>query len=626
MRTVALALAAAMLAAAGAVLAAEVAPEGPDAAQAPSADVETGADRPLDPEGPWVLGAHRLRVAATGVGTLELTAPLQGRADEGPLDRLVLVGPDGRPLAGLGCREGRCEVRMPTGTQTLPAGSLRLEGPWHQGRATGLVLEAADGPAALRLAAFGAHGVQLEGQALGNPVTVTSVLVLEGDPRDVDRVALRGPDGRPVLALTPGPGGLSVAAGEQRWQLPGASVELHGDPLRDPSVRVHVDHAGKHRGFLLKQTPEQAYGQAGEALSEHLLLRSPTREHRIELTLAAGPVTLADDGVLSPRFALRTRAAVDDASGADRGGLLVDGEARALLAVAGDEDGQRVLHGQLPAGSLAPGTHSIAVRLERELGPGVVQTWTSDALRVQLDPEGPTAPLLTREDGRLAWRADPDVARWELRARPEGGPWRALPTDGTQASLPQAPPGPWEAQLRGVDAIGNPGPWSEPVRWEAEDDRGQAPGPPTLTVRSPEEGARLSGVHRIRWEPAPGIAQIDASLLLDGENPIVLGTAQQPPLAWDTRTVPDGEHALRLTATGPGGRTSRLVPVTVDNLATGGADAPHAFLHPPPQRGTSHPPPDPMPGRPLPAAVLAGLVLTGFVGGTITVLTKVRRP
>lgn len=585
----------------------------PTAGGPPSA--EASSQRPLDPEGPWTLGAYQVRVSAAGE-ELSLLAPLEAEVVDGPIDRVVLRGPSGHPLAGIGCLSGSCELRTPLGVRSIPAATLSMAGPWHSGRPTGLTLDAADGNTRLSLDAFGEHGVRLDGSVLDHPVTVTSTLVLEGNPRDVDRLALRGPAGAPLVIVEPGgdgPGSVTVAG--ERWTAPDARVQLVGDPLTDDEVILRLHLQGDRFGLVLRQTPAEAYGRAGDALADHLILRSPTRARGTHVTLSAGPVTLAGNGTLSPHYEARTTVRIANTSGADRGWIVVDERPLARLSLSGRDGDQRVLHGTLPAGILDTGRHEVWIRLERDLAPGVVQTQRTPVIRIHADDAGPPAPPRPRiVGGALTWAPTPDAERYEAQARPHGASYRALDTNGTRARLPSAPAGSWEGRVRAVDPVGNAGPWSPPTGFTVgppseEDDAGAT----RLSITFPTDGAVVQGASSIRWR-GEAIAYVEASLGSIGEEGWQrIGRAERSPMTWDSRTVPDGEYRLEVTAHGPGGPASQLVPVQVDNLAAVTEDPRSAFMSPT-DRGPVSSLPGPMPGHPLPTALAFGLAAAGVVG------------
>lgn len=586
-------------------------------AQGPSDDgtdagpASVSSQRPLDPEGPWVLSAQKVRLAPGNGLEVELSTPVTARADQGPADRVVVLTPEDRPLVGIGCGEGACELRTPLGVREVPAGSLAFEGAWHQGRLTGLRVEAVDGAAQVTVDAFGPHGVRVAGSALEDPVTVTGTLVLEGDPRDVDRVALRGPDGEAALAARPGDGSLAaLRLGDRDVRVEALRVTLLGDPLTDETVTLRLWIDGDRTGFIVKQTPADAYGRAGAALSEHLILRSPTRDHEAELRLTAGPVVLEGPGQISPRFDASLVWTVANASAYERGWLLVDDAPKAEIALSGEDGPRRALHATLPGEALGPDDeHALVARLERDLAPGVVQVHHTEPVTVRTDHQGPPAPTVRVEDDRLTWTPTPGAVRWEATARPEGDPWRELATDGTQAPLPTGPAGAWEGRVRGVDALGNPGPWSETVHWTLDTPATPITSRPQLVVETPDADQTLTGLSEIRWQADPSIARVKAALQVEQGSPWrELGSATTPPMTWDTRTVPDGTHRLKVTALGPGGRTTRILPVTVDNLEPV-TQAPSVL--PGHEAGPGAPAPTPLPGHPLPRAIATGLLLAG---------------
>lgn len=577
--------------------------------------VAVTTDEPLDPEGPWVVSATSVHVRP-GLGLeLSLTTPLTARSDQGPVDRVVVRSQEGAPLVGLGCASGTCELRTPLDVREIPAASVALEGPWHQGRLTGVSLTTLGGAATVGVDAFGPQGIRVDGEGLTAPVTVTTVLVVEGDPRDPDRLALRGPDGSPVLVAEPrGDAPARLTVGGERVAVDRLHVELVGDPLSDDSVTVRLWLDGDRLGFRVLQTPAGAYQAAGAALEEHLLLRSPTRDANASYLLAAGPVLLDGPGTVSPRFDASVRVAVPNASAYDRGWVLLAGEPIAALSLSGQDGDERVLHAAIPAGRLpAHGTYELSARLERDLAPGLVQVQHAEAIRLEIDATGPDPPRPspTADEASFAWTPSPGVASWEAQARPAGGDWQPAPVNGTHAHLPDGPDGPWEGRVRGVDDAGNPGPWSDPVELAREEPTDTPRGPPSLTLRVPEDGATLSGPARIAWAPDPSIEWVQVTLRHDGVGPSrEIAEGRSSPLTWETRSVPDGTHTLRVTAIGTDERTTRVVEVHVDNLDEAEV-SPHPLGHARSERTGSQAPASPMPGRPLPTAIAAAGVLFG---------------
>lgn len=589
----------------------------PERDPAPGADASVDTGPPVDPWGPWVVAPGHAAVEVGATVEVNLSTPLAVRAEDGPVDEAAVVGPEGRVLVAADCSSGACTISTPLGTRSVPAATITPNGTWHQARTDGFTLEAADGTAQVEARVFDDRGVRLDGDGLAAPVTVTAPLVLEGTPRTVDRLALLGPGGEPVLVVdADGREAARVQVGERTVRADEVHATLHGDPLNDDEVLVRVWVDGQRHGFVVQQTPHGAYQAAGGALEDHLVVRSPTREGSAAITLRAGPATVETEGRLSPAFDVAARVTVEDGTPWTRGWLTVDGTPRAELTASGSQQDARVLHGVLEDD--LEGEHAeIGARLERRLAPGLVQVQHVDPVSVHLDDQGPPPPSIqpSTEGASITW-PNGSAARWEAQARPPEGDWRPIPTEDREARLPEGPHGEWEARVRGVDDVGNEGPWSEPVVLErggedAEPTHGQA----RLALTAPEPGDHLSGTARIAWQPDPATATVRADVRTSGEAPWQrVAEGSNPPLTWDTRTVPDGDHTLRVTAEGPGGPTTRLLAVTVDNLdPIDGADT-GAFLGegPDPTRGGDG---AAMPGTPLPQALAAGLALIGLGAG-----------
>lgn len=589
--------------------------EEPTAGPGP-AEANVSSQRPLDPEGPWTVGPYDARLSVAGQD-LELVGPLVAEGDRGPVDSALLVAPDGSPLVGVDCREGRCDLRTPLGEREVPAATIAMAGAWQQARTTGLRLTAADGAAAVTIDAAGDQGVRVEGQALNRSLTVTSTLVVEGTPRDVDRLALRGPTGKPLIVAEPGgrsAGRLTLA--DRTVRAPDLHVAMRGDPLTDEEVVVRLWARGERTGIVVHQTPAEAYGHAGEALAGHLVLGSPTRAREANVTLAAGPVQLDGPGTISPRFDTRARVQVADASGYDRGRLTVDGEPRAPLDLAGRQEDERVFHGRLAAGGLRPGEHELGVRLERDLAPGVVQTQQVTSFDLVVDRSGPVPPTgVEITDGGLDWSARATASVYEVRLSPPDGPAWTRPVEGTSARLPGSPAGGWAGQVRAVDDVGNPGPWSREVRWTVE--RGSPGGAEpafSFELEAPRPGETLTGLERVRWSgQAVSTVTVDVRPA-DGGDWTRVGQGSKSPVSWDTRTVLDGSYRLRATAHGPDGPVTRLASVTVDNLAEVTESAGTGLLAPDREPEASEGLPGPLPGRPLPTALATSLGLLAALG------------
>ncbi len=607
--------------------AAEKVPEGPSGSLllASTASPNASTSGAFDPEGPWHIGDTDIHASAGG-HELTVSGPLVVVSEQGVVDGVLVRAPSGTVLARILCEQGACTVSWPDGEQTVPGATIVVDGPWRHGRATGARLLAADGALAVQVSLFGDTGARLAGDTAPFPVSLTPGLVLEGDTRDPDRVALRAPDGPVVLDVRPG--GSSLAAIQlidRALVVDQLSARLFGDPFSDETVTLELVVEGQARRYELDPTLAGAFGAASEAGSDHVVLASPTRLGEASLELTAGPATLThEDGSLSPRYPLLARLAVANGSGYERAWLVVDGQQRVAFTLSGMDGEQRVFHGELAQG-LLPLRHGAVVelstQLERDLAPGLVQSQGTDVLRVSLDLVGPAPPGQPTADrpGRLAWQPMGEAGWYEAQARPAGqGDWRAIPVNGTSAQAPSEPAGPWEGRVRGVDEQGNPGEWSEVITWTSTGG-GEPAASPQLDLQWPLPGSRLQGTVELSWTPSESVALVTVSVSRDGgASWTEVGSSSQPPLAWDTRSLPDGLYLLRVNAQGPGGSATRLVEdVSIDNLApVAPGDQP-----PGPFDGGGAPTPDgdPTTSFPLPMAAASLLLLLGLSGAVVGV-------
>jgi chitodextrinase len=152
-----------------------------------------------------------------------------------------------------------------------------------------------------------------------------------------------------------------------------------------------------------------------------------------------------------------------------------------------------------------------------------------------------------KESAWLTWAAAPEISSTAVTF-----------TDLTNGTS-------YDFSVRSRDIVGNASEWSEPVSATPAAD----PAAPTVTITSPADGARVLGPLGVAIEPAEGsppVSRVD--LLVDGSP---AGSADTVPvtITWDSTSVADGDHTLRVRATGEGGvvGTSAPVRVSVDNTA-----------------------------------------------------------
>lgn len=573
-------------------------------------------EEPFDPEGPWESPRARARVTL-GVGpSVEVSTPVSVRSGDALVEEVVVTDAGGREVAWVDCRGGACVVGSPVGEREVPGVSVLPEGGgWGSGRVTGASVVAASGETVARVEAFGGQGVRVSGQAVDEEVVVSGPLVLEGDARSPSRVAVLGPGGDPVIevdARGEGVGSVQVAGREHRVGV--AHVEVMGDPLREEEVLVRVWVDGERHGWFVRATPSGAFGAAGEALEEHVVLRSPLRGEEASYRLRAGPRVIEGGGALSGRLDVFARVTVEESSGFREGWLLVDGTPVAWLQAAGSEKGLLVLEGVVPSERTDDGGSVVEARLERALAPGVVQVHHAGSVNVSFSSAGPAPPGIVSGEGGMEW-VDREGVRWEAVARPVGSDeWVPVAVQGARVQAPFAPPWEWEGRVRGVDALGNVGAWSTTHAWSAGSSQNASVDPPSLMLHEPGRGERVRGVVTVAWEASGPVASVEASIRLEGQEGFeTIGSAGEGAILWDSRGVPDGDHELRVTARGPGGASSVLVPVTVDNLGPVPASSPSWLAQEPRGPGASLGR-GWMPGVPLPAALTAGLVLVSVAG------------
>jgi hypothetical protein len=337
---------------------------------------------------------------------------------------------------------------------------------------------------------------------------------------------------------------------------PASTARAEGDPARDDRLEARTSLAGEPVELRVKQTPAPLLDRlpVGQELRE----ASPTGPDEAELRLTAGPAVREAEGSLSPRFPLQAQVLVDEDARFDRAWLRLDQQAWAELEPAGHRADQRVLLAQLAAGVLpARARTHVDVVFERRAGPEAVHWVEGPGFDVHADDRGPQPPRIATEDGQLQLGGEADA--FEAQARAAGGDWRAAPVrNATIEAAADAD----EVRARGVDELGNTGPWTSSVDVPAEAPPEPAPGPWQLVA--PEPGATVEGAVTVDWRPEGTLVEVHARA--PDEPSRLIGEASQPPITWRTGFVPDGDWELHIRAHEDGSWTSRVVPVTVDNL------------------------------------------------------------
>jgi len=374
-----------------------------------------------------------------------------------------------------------------------------------------------------------------------------------------------------VLALTVAPvvGSLVEFFDTDRWgrevELAGGA-EVEGDPTRDDRMQARIEAEDRQAEVTVDRTLAGLVDESPR--SQAIREASPTGPAQAQLRLAAGPVERAEAGEVSPAFALQARVSVDGDEGFETAWLRLDGDRWTELEPAGWAGDRRILLGELAARTLPAGeTTHVDVVFEREPAPGARHVVQGPGFDVFADAEGPPEPTLAIDEGTI--RVGSGAEEVHAQARTPGEDWRPVPV--REGSIDPAGEGPLEVRARGVDAVGNAGPWSPTHRVETVTEPDPAP-TVAFQLRAPDEGQTIEGVAAVDWRPADRaqVVAVEARSAEHGNSTISEG-ASQPPVRWRTGFVPDGEWTLHVRAQTPQGLVSELVTVTVDNLEHGPA-------------------------------------------------------
>lgn len=368
-----------------------------------------------------------------------------------------------------------------------------------------------------------------------------------------------------LLTVAPIVGSLVEFFGAEAWSQPvelASGAEVEGDPASDDEVEARTDAGGREATVVFSRTPAGWIDEAPEG--DRVREASPTGPVDAELRLAAGPVERAGPGNVSPAFPLDVRLSVDADDDVDRAWLRLDGQRWAPLELAGTEGDRRVHLARLAPHTLPAGqTTHVDVLFERRPTPATTHVLQGPGWDVHADARGPPAPELTDENGTVA--IDGQAHRWQAQQRSADGGWQAAPvTDGTiEPTLAAA----HELRARGIDRVGNAGPWSPPHPLENGTEPAPRPAEP-FRVLAPEPGDEVEGEVLVDWRPAKAVGFVEVEARSSTHEDRHVGHAAEPPIRWRTGFVPDGDWTLHVRAQTEDGWSSRLVPVTVDNLET----------------------------------------------------------
>lgn len=445
----------------------------------------------------------------------------------------------------------------------------------------------------------------LVARGLAGPTSAEAevIEVTEGPSGEVHAVVVRGPEGSPVVEAQAGPAdhGVLIVGGEPPVRGP-ARLTVVGDPLADDTVRLVAEVDGQRWVFEVHPTPAGPWQGSGA----HRVVASPLAGPEAEVALAVGPVLLGGPGTVSPAYDLLAQTVLEDAQGYRPVGLALDGQTVARVVSTQADGSHRIGHASMP-GYRWPASDQteLAVRVERELAPGLIHETLVARTALLLDRQGPAPPVPTVENGTVTWLPSDQAVAYDAQRRNASGAWRPV-TTRTDRLGPGAGLEPGDdVRVRGVDGVGNPGPWSPPVTVPSPDETRPAPAelPDRWGPLAP--GATVTGSVEVAWPARAPVLQ--ARVLVEdpatgGWQPVA--QARESPLVWETRVLPDGVYLAKLEVETPDGTLTRFFPsLTVANLAP--LDPPPAGPGVPAAQRVEVPVPEPT--SPLP--VLATLVL-----------------
>lgn len=369
-----------------------------------------------------------------------------------------------------------------------------------------------------------------------------------------------------LLALAPALGSPASTI-PPTWQASAAtsaSVIVEGSPSSDEHVDVTVRAGDLDPTIRWRRTPAQELGVLPG--SGAVRNNSPVGPAEARMLVQAGPVVLERPGRLSSSFETRIQVLVDASDGIDRAWLHADGSVVGELEQRGARDGAVVFAGSIPPEWLPEeGLVEVGAVLERRPAEGFAQRVDGPAWELRTDSQGPPAPRLRLVDDAV--QVDGPGTRFEGQVRTSSGDWRPAAVHQGVLELPQDGYGEqaW-ARARGVDDVGNPGPWSTPLEIENRSETQTRPRLP-WTLVAPRDGQRLDGEVEIRWSPSTASPRVEAAWRTSPQgNWTTVGHASRSPIVWQTGFVPDGRHELRVRAFVDGNWTTEVLEVSVDNL------------------------------------------------------------
>ncbi len=190
---------------------------------------------------------------------------------------------------------------------------------------------------------------------------------------------------------------------------------------------------------------------------------------------------------------------------------------------------------------LPDGTYWLRVRAIDDAGLEGLDA--SRTFEVRARPLAPT--VLAATDGRLAWRAEGDAARYRVQLATDGRfatPLIDRGVDGLELA-PQLAPGRYDWRVASVAADGHQGPWGEPHAFIVR----AAPGPVSVTAYN----QRL----RFAW-PGGGNQLYDVQLARDAGFTDLIADQRIGEAAFTVAAPASGTYYLRLRGTYPDGTTS----------------------------------------------------------------------